>query len=396
MYSARDNRPGNVAAAVFIAAAAAVFAKDLYGALVREFSLNVFPSDLSIPDARIAVGLLGAAFLIFGFRRGSFSLRRVTPAGFLLLAYWIWLAFAALIGGRFDEINLAAILLIGIVSLSNLNSATALKIFSWTLRVYAISCAVWLLLGLGIHDQPESDTSGLSLLSFRFAGIFSHPNLLAMVMAIGTLVEFLSSRRKSRYWWLAIFVFLMFLSQSSGSAVALSVALFVIVLTAIRSNRPMGDSRIPIAFASVIGITALVAMTLSGRVTDVGSFTSGRVSIWLHSLGSVNGNVLLGAGKDGLKLLDEPAIHAHNDLVQALTLGGVPGAVVLLAAMGFLASALLNRNLNELPLVRSLSVFLLVLSLVEIPLSPSFSVVALALRFVIFDKPLSNKSLLQS
>lgn len=207
----------------------------------------------------------------------------------------------------------------------------------------------------------------------RLQGVSNNAIGLALFSAqliIGLLAKTVFNERREPVWILAAFILVpmalvcLWFSGSRGPSVGLAAA---VVLGGLLALRPFGQKTVPIFFVLFVlmlplvyftvteGMTndALSAIARSGRAEEVATLT-GRTNIWTYTLGLIPSHFLLGHGLGSpLQLYaDVPPdvsanniVEAHNILLHAALMIGVPGALILGGLMLYGAKqAYVKRN----------------------------------------------------
>lgn len=191
----------------------------------------------------------------------------------------------------------------------------------------------------------------------RLHGVANNPIGLALFSAqlvIGLVAKTFFNDRREPIWIVAACILMpialtcLWFSGSRGPSVGLAAAL---VLGTLLALRPLGRATIPVFFALFVLMLPLVYFTVteamsndslsaiarSGQAEEVATLT-GRTMIWQYTLGLIPAHLFLGHGLGSpLQLFaDVPPdvsinniVEAHNILLHAALMIGVPGALVL-------------------------------------------------------------------
>lgn len=365
----------------------------IFAIVVKDVGKATFPQvDIDIDDlsdslvASVIVGLVLLAVLVIRFSSrnwNSIIARNLAPAGFVFSLLWLWFAIAAIFGGRAHEVNWSAIALLFFVGVIYVPPGAVIRLFMWGLRTYAVVAVILTSLGVGTHLRPADDRGLLEFVDFRVLGPFSHENVLGASMAMGILLEVIMMRRLRDASWIPLFVVFLLLSQSVGAAVACVLALGVLYVLRLRQSG-RGES-LGWILALLAAGTSLTGAALFSRLSSFENLTTGRVLIWRESLEGIDVNLLLGMGERALRMGQAAPVHAHNDLVQSLIMGGLPAVVLLALALILLLREVATKSKKLMEFRLPLLVFLAAMSLVEIPFFPSFSIVGLASLLVFLN-----------
>ncbi len=191
----------------------------------------------------------------------------------------------------------------------------------------------------------------------RLQGVANNPIGLALFSAqliIGLLAKTVFNERREPVWILGACILVpmalvcLWFSGSRGPSVGLVAA---VVLGGLLALRPFGRKTVPVFFVLFVLMLPLVYFTVteamtndslsviarSGRAEEVATLT-GRTNIWAYTLGLIPSHFFLGHGLGSpLQLFaDIPTdvsanniVEAHNILLHAALMIGVPGALIL-------------------------------------------------------------------
>ena len=372
-FSHRSADPGNVTWQVSLALIAGfiVFTKDLLFWLGRRDIIQELAIDVSLPII-LALFFSAAAVAFFFLRLEVASALRQIPF-VALISYWLWLPIAEFLRG--ETPTFYPLLMVGLVALLNLNREQLRLVLLIYFRTVVGVSAIIAVINTR-DDLPDTGIqTGLGILAFREAGPFSHPNVLGYVSAAAILIEVIAGKGWLRRIAITGSLLLLVASQSAGALLALFVALVGATVAAkMRGDVPKGTvCKAPVGLAA-FAIFLLLGLYSGGRLSTVGAFFSGRQVIWSETLSAVIANPLIGPGQAAITLYGQPQVHAHNDFVQALAVGGVVALVLLFLVF---ATAVLTPR-TKLGCAIAPIFFLGVYGLVEVPLFPSISVIGFA------------------
>ncbi|MDX2154911.1 MAG: O-antigen ligase family protein [Hyphomicrobiaceae bacterium] len=261
----------------------------------------------------------------------------------------------------------------------------------WSLSAFMLASIVLAFVWPSATLRPYADELRLPLVPFRFWGLGSSPNSigpLALTLLLLLIVQPFARR------WLQITaclsaaaVVLLAQSQTTWIAAALIVPPLLLYRRRLARHGPGGLAPPPGLSLAMIGLaTAALSILLTeaaslelprvsptGGIAGADDILTGRGSIWRVALDVFTANPLFGYG---LAIWEDEfraaigmsfAVHAHNQLIQSLAMGGIVAAVGLLiyvaavihgslasaAATGGLAPALmvmtLFRMITEVP-----------------------------------------------
>jgi O-antigen ligase len=255
-----------------------------------------------------------------------------------------------------------------------------------------------------VAERLEVDSTGQvsSVLQLYGTGIFSDPNDLGLIMAMGIglcLHELDACRSFARWLWavpLSVFGYTLYLTHSRGAFLAMVVCVLATFFA--RFGRRKG-----ILLTAVI--LPVMFVLFAGRSTDI-STSSGtgqqRTQLWAMSLSVLRRMPVFGVGA-GL-LTDEIGKEAHNSYVQAYAELGFFGGTWFLGmyACAFWGLHRLGRIADQIrdPELRRMRPYLFgiaasyatgMLSLTRVYIIPTYLVpglIAAYLRLVAADTPL--------
>jgi len=191
--------------------------------------------------------------------------------------------------------------------------------------------------GLGGTDKTIIGSGDL------LAGMFTHPNELGLVLALGAPAVLLLRSRAGRYAGLAIVLVAILWSASRTAMVAAAVSLLVLRwATQPRRHR---------LFAAVVALGAFLTVLTPLTTTDPYAYSK-RGQIWTASLEHWQGMKWFGGGPDyyqrQLQAASDIGIygaHGHNLFVNSLVVGGIIGLATMVLFL-VVAYAMSVRAMN--------------------------------------------------
>jgi hypothetical protein len=228
---------------------------------------------------------------------------------------------------------------------------------------------------------------GLDLfnLDIGLRGLASHPNLFAVPAALGLVLETLSRRGALSWLWRGAFVVALFLSHSFGSVFSVTASLIVLGIMWLQSEQSKARGLIVLLVGALAALASFLTLAAIGRLESLSSFTTGRVAIWTGLLDVSGSAWIVGSGLTKLRE-QGVGLSAHSDVLQAFSVAGLIGVILLLAAMSLRMIEVAKLSSAERTHLLPLLTLALVLGLVEIPLAPSFSAVFLLSSAVFFSR----------
>ncbi len=226
----------------------------------------------------------------------------------------------------------------------------------------------------------------------RLMGVFHHPNALGWFAVCFFIIE-ISIAGKYRYFWSAIFLICLLLSQSRGILVALLVGL-ILQLTA--SKRKLIFA-LGLAWASAVFLVLFSSRleSLFASISSQPQYTSlsGRTPIWSITMNQFFDSPLFGYGPNFfntdyreifLASSMQQASNAHNEYLQVLGSRGIIGfiffLILLLALARHAPSVASGSRWNALPLLGTFlvaSVTAVTISTIGLPALPFIAMCSL-------------------
>lgn len=344
-----------------------------------------------------SVAALATAILIGGVLR---STRKTTPwAMLLMIAYLVFFATNVLSPGLFGAVPgiersflYMPLLFVAIYVGSSDDPGLSLDAAKWSLLIlllasFALS-AVW----PGATLRGYAEELRLPLIPFRFWGLGSGPNSIA---PLGLILLLLTISRPfgNRFWqwaaWSAAGLTIL-LAQSQTTWIATAIIVPPMLLYRRHLERhPNQPIRWPPAVALTLiglGFAAAVALAFhvaglghdrvatTGGVQVEGALLTGRSLIWQVAIDTFKANPVFGYGLEAWEhdfrsaIGMSFAVHAHNQLMHALSVGGLVAGAGLI----FYVAVLMRTCVIAAPATAGLAPALMLLTLLrmltEVPL----------------------------
>jgi O-antigen ligase len=297
--------------------------------------------------------------------------------------------------------------------------AQIVDVLKWTLLLFMVLSMIYAPFRPNAALNYYAAELRLPVVPFRFWGLGSSPNTLgpmALVLILATIV-----RPFGRRWltWtshgVAGLVVLLAQSQTTWIATALIVPALLAYRAALASGRDL-TVRVPTGFVlgaagcvaglAVLGAAYLLASGGVGRVvptsglTGYSEFLTGRGNIWRVALDLFQQHPIFGYGLSAWTLdfrtaLSMPyATSAHNQVLQAMSVGGAMGLVGLLAYLAALIGSAWRHGWRSGGLAPALLALMLLRSLTETPFEMgTFLVADLAMQATLFALLVDRKGL---
>lgn len=288
------------------------------------------------------------------------------------------------------------IVVFGLFMVRDQGYANLLIAIRWGLTLMMIASVALMPVMPNLVIQPNMPDARLPGITFRFFGLGSGPNsigpLALTLILIAIHVPFRSRLLQLASLASATIVLVLAQSQTSWIAAAITVPSLLVYrwVTGESNGRPRTLS--PALILGLVGLTAAAALTVSfffvdweavfgtlaaftgyGDGLDNRSFT-GRGAIWVVAYETFLENPLFGYGVSAwnnafrAKLNMPYAFHAHNQLMQALSVGGLLGALGLVSYVGVLGYYSLKFARFTRGLAPALLTLILVRCISEVPL----------------------------
>ena len=317
-----------------------------------------------------AILLFAVSFLLKARDR---TLYRPALSAMVFAAFWLVLLGRVSLQG-FPPVGFSLSVLLAICALAV--SAEFTRMLLWTLIFLRSYVLLSLLLSalVSILGLAREEKFGLKLLDFDYplSGLASHPNGLAMAAALGFILEFSHKPSLSSLVWRGMFVIALGLTYSFGSSVALLAALGIVALVRTMDSAKKSKG-LTLGIAVVLFSGAVTAlMAAQGRLNSLSKLSTGRISLWESLLPKRAMDFFLGSGLSPFQ--NTFPNNAHNDLLQALSVGGLLALLPFFAAVALKLVELSRPDFQNKEQRSALLTFALVLGLVEVPMAPSFSV----------------------
>lgn len=281
------------------------------------------------------------ALALIGIVRGL-TLRKRKATGLLLavVAYYFALILSG-IGGVVPGIPEAYWLVPILVLAFVLNESCTLQWFLGTARVALRAVVVLSLLSMILRPEIAFNLDDTrAVFGFRrLKGITPHPNMLALVTALGFFIELQSRGRLRHFWRLSMLVSVLLAQSSMGYIAAAVGALFVVnrlsrfARWALIAGAPVG------ALAAIFNEELASELSKATSAEEITRALNGRTGIWDAALQGFHLNPWFGYGPslldDEYRALYLPnfgvGTQAHNQWFQSLGEGGILGAATLIA-----------------------------------------------------------------
>jgi exopolysaccharide production protein ExoQ len=287
--------------------------------------------------------------------------RRRLPPALLLFTGWTLLSWAwsADRGGSVRAfVDLAAVLLIGLVVGGLLDLARTRRALTVTVKVLLVANVAALLLATDWATRPpEGDPVE------GWHGLFAHKNGLGAFLALSVALLLCEAGRRSLLWLLVAGVLLV--GSQSASSLGISLVLCAVVLwRSTLHGMTQAYLRAAARLLSAMLLAAGTALTLSAPELVAGTFGrtatfTGRTEIWEAVQRQIGLRPVLGHGWGGVwQESSQPtqeiwrearfeAFYAHNGYLDILLQLGVAGAVLFLLLWLRTAVLLARRHPDE-------------------------------------------------
>ena len=370
-----------------------------------DFFQAINPQGLAAWVQRIGSALMvGLAVAIIIVRLLDRSDRAPAPGRMLILAFIIYFVTNVLLNAYFGTVpgiiapNLyAAIVAIALMMTRDQGYANLLVAFRWTLTILMVASLALIPFLPNLVIQPNSLEVRLPFVTYRLFGLGSGPNsigpLAATLILISIHLPFRSKVLQLVSLASAIGVFVLAQSQTAWIAMGLILPPYLAYrwITSEKDGR-----RRTLSPMLVVGLLALSLAGLFGVsllfldwqpiLTTLASFAglgdggltnrsiSGRGAIWSIAVQTFLENPLFGYGLSAwdstfrAKLNMPFAFHAHNQLMQSLSVGGLLGVAGLLFYLGALSYYSLRYARFTRGLAPALMTLILVRCISEVPL----------------------------
>lgn len=288
--------------------------------------------------------------------------------------------------------------------------AHLVDVLKWTLLLFMVASLIYAPLRPTAALNYYAAELRLPLVPFRFWGFGSSPNTLgpmALVLILMTIV-----RPFGRRWltWtshcVAGLIVLLAQSQTTWIATVLIVPALIAYRAGLESGRDLAV-RVPagavmaatgcVAGLLVLGVGYLAAgggierVVPTNGLTGYSEFLTGRGNIWREALELFHQHPIFGYGLSAWTLdfrtaLSMPyATSAHNQVLQAMSVGGIAGLVGLMAYLTALIGAAWHHGWRSGGLAPALLALMLLRSLTETPFEMgTFFVADLAMHATLF------------
>ena len=232
----------------------------------------------------------------------------------------------------------------------------------------------------------------LPFIDFRFWGFGEHANAIAPMALVLTMLTLY--RPFTRHWLTVLshicagLVLLLAQSQTAWFTAIVALPLFIAYQSPDRWQRLLRTIRSPQVWAPAMLVSlcavagSCILQTLSGGASTFGGIDgdatpllTGRLDVWRVALDTFESHPLFGYGllaweHEFRDFHGMPwALHAHNQLLQSLSVAGLVGAAGLITYVLILARGSLSRTRATRGLAPALLFIVMVRMLTEVPLN---------------------------
>nr|WP_255608627.1 O-antigen ligase [Methylosinus sp. Sm6] len=327
----------------------------------KPFSDLASPDTLELADGRdvelyAAFGLMAAASAFFVWRSDRAGLASLATPFNLALAGWIAVTCVASADPTTSLKRVvmqicAAVCCLALFLLPRDRAELARLVGLVALVIVGLSYfGVLFLPELSIHQATDI---GEPQLAGDWRGLFGHKNISSAVFSILSFVGlFVLRAGRPTEGWLIFVLSLVFVFASGGkssTAICLTTILLSFVAARVRNGALWWMIVVtPLALLTVFGLGSVVfpqMKALAAALPLDASFT-GRIDIWTfavpkalekpifgHGLGAFWNTAELRFGGDDTNVWAGNAAHAHNGYLDAVLAVGLPGLVLLIAAL---------------------------------------------------------------
>ena len=347
--------------------------------------------------------LVGLSVAIIMVRLLDRDERPIPRGRMLMIAFFVYYATNVLLSAAFGTVPgiLVAyfyplIVVVGLFMVRDQGYANLLIAYRWMLTIMMVASVALIPVMPNLVLQPNSPEARLPFVTFRFFGLGSGPNSIGP-LSLTLILLAIHLPFRSRLLQLiclasATAVLVLAQSQTAWIAAALIIPPFLVYRWTTAESNGRRRQVSPPLMLGLVGLGLAAALAVSFFVADwpvvfaaladfIGygqglgnrSF-SGRGAIWVVAVETFIENPLFGYGVTAwdrafrAKLNMPYAFHAHNQLMQSLSVGGLLGALGLI----FYVSTLAFYSVKFARFTRGLAPALLTLILVrcisEVPL----------------------------
>lgn len=311
----------------------------------------------------------GTGLLLLGYWQGSLTLYKDELRGLLILIIPLSVYVLAQAGIMSDTeifkhlIGYECLVLTVVYVYKKLGLSAFFKFLRYLMLGNLIFILIWTVCGTAvITDFRGRDEFlmqaigpiGLPIFAgsmewIRFGGLLGHPNFFGLVAALGIIgLDFSKGSKKGYFFWGALFIIALFLTQSR--AAFLLVAVYTI--TKILSKRRISLKHILVIVFALILVMVITANILYLRGDDP---TSGRMEImntlWSLYTQGLEINQWLGVGFGNLSNYMEVQLRyvypADNSYIPLLLELGVVGTFMWLGVIAFLTLHVFSTQKNH-------------------------------------------------
>jgi O-antigen ligase len=304
----------------------------------------------------VLFGLLMVLMLVLSMRDNMPGLASLLTPEFVLLGAWLCLtvvlSFDPATSSRRFALSVFVVVVTATMLLLPKSQAELMRWFSIAALALLVTCYLGILLApnLSIHlatDPQEPALAG------NWRGVFGHKNMAAAIMAMMLFLGVYFIRAGGWISGIAV-VWLsgLFLIYSAGkSSITLCVA--VLVLTSLTSMIRSFWARafmllMPLLVLNLFSVGTVMSETLASiaKLLPLDTRFTGRSDIWVFAIESLQQRLLTGYGfaafwgNNAIRSLEEEgtewagyASHSHNGYLDTALGAGLPGLVLLIAAL---------------------------------------------------------------
>ena len=247
-----------------------------------------------------------------------------------------------------------------------------------------------LLLAAVKPDMAVQQSSGVLLpgLRFRLWGVEAHPNgagSSALILLVLLATRPFQWRPLNWLGWVSGLSVLLLAQSKTAWAIALLVTLILVYYRYGRNHRGllrptfvlavMACALVAFGVLAYVDIERVLRKVFLSKELDQLESATGRIAIWHAAIDTWLANPILGYGPDAwgpiqrMRLGMPFALHAHNQFLQVLSVGGLVAGLVLVAYLLAMCVASFRSARVTAGASVALMTFMLVRSTTEIPLS---------------------------
>lgn len=300
-------------------------------------------------------GVLMVVMLALTLRDNLPALKSLLTPAFLLFAAWICVTVVLSSDPATSLRRLALSVFVIVVTATMLllpkSQAELMRWFSIAALVLLATCFLGVLLAphLSIHQATDPQEPALA---GNWRGAFGHKNVAAAMMAMLIFLGIYLFRAGGKLSGIAVgtlaLVFLVFTAGKSAMALCVAVLALTALMSVVRSSWGRAVLLLtPLVLLNLFSVGTVMSDTLAAMADLMPLDTSftGRADIWAFALDSLHQRLLTGYGfeafwgSDAIQNLKEGkewagyASHSHNGYLDTALGTGLPGLVLLIAAI---------------------------------------------------------------